>query len=394
MALTREQLLQHAMRHAAGLRRAGLSYQDICTKLIVLNPTDEAGLTTEDMEGGADWAASFAPSDPDLVGQMDTTGHPYTVRSGCVGQWVEKSINQEHVTVFESLANFDARVLANISLDDGVNTTRSVELTGRLADGRTLRTIRVASPDFQQMKWVIDQWGTQAVVEAGQGKRDHLRAAIQHLSPAAPERTVYAHTGWRQVDGRWVYLHGGGAIGADGPVPGIDVELPGLRHYRLPAPPTGDAEREAVRASLRLRDVAPDCITMPLLAATYRAALGTADFSVVLAGTTGVGKSELTALPQQHHGPAMDARHLPASWESTENALERQAFVAKDALLTIDDFKPKGGPGKVNALHLKADRVLRGQGNNTGRARLDANLSERPATPPRGLILSSGEDIP
>ena len=38
----------------------------------------------------------------------------------------------------------------------------------------------------------------------------------------------------------------------------------------------------------------------------------------------------------------LDARHLPASWAATPNALEGLAFLAKDAVLVVDDFNPTG----------------------------------------------------
>src|SRR5207247_10439094 len=86
-----------------------------------------------------------------------------------------------------------------------------------------------------------------------------------------------------------------------------------------------------------------DRISLPLLAAVYRAGLGGVDFSLFLSGPSGVCKSALAALCQQHFGAAMEARRLPASFASTANALEWLAFSAKDALLVVDDFAPTGG---------------------------------------------------
>ena len=43
---------------------------------------------------------------------------------------------------------------------------------------------------------------------------------------------------------------------------------------------------------------------------------------------------------------------------------------------------------------VKASRLLRAQGNLQGRGRLRADLSERPDYPPRGLIISTGEQHP
>src|SRR5205807_5268138 len=85
---------------------------------------------------------------------------------------------------------------------------------------------------------------------------------------------------------------------------------------------------------------------------------------------------------------------LPANWSSTGNALEAQAFTAKDALLVVDDFAPQGSAADVQRYHREADRLLRGQGNGAGRQRMKADATLRPAKPPRGLVLSTGEDTP
>jgi uncharacterized protein (DUF927 family) len=73
----------------------------------------------------------------------------------------------------------------------------------------------------------------------------------------------------------------------------------------------------------------------------WRAVLGGGDLALHLSGPSGVFKSELAALAQQHFGAALDRTHLPGSWTSTDNALEGLAFAAKDALLTVDYFAPR-----------------------------------------------------
>jgi hypothetical protein len=155
----------------------------------------------------------------------------------------------------------------------------------------------------------------------------------------------------------------------------------------------------AVRASLALLNgLAPDRFVFPLLGATYRAALGDVpgaiDLSLALVGPHGVGKSELAALAAQHYGAALDARHLPGSWSSTANALEAIAFAAKDALFVVDDYAPRGGSSDRQRLERDADRLLRAAGNRSGRQRMRSDGGLRPARPPRGLILSTGEDVP
>jgi len=105
-------------------------------------------------------------------------------------------------------------------------------------------------------------------------------------------------------------------------------------------------------------------------------------------------KSELAALVQQHYGPGLDARHLPGSWRSTDNGLEGLLFSAKDAVTVVDDFAPCGGPHDIARWHQRADRIVRAQGNNAGRGRMRADGTLRPPKPPRGMVLSTGEEIP
>ena len=105
-------------------------------------------------------------------------------------------------------------------------------------------------------------------------------------------------------------------------------------------------------------------------------------------------KSAIAALEQQHFGANMDGRNLPASWSSTSNALEEIAFQAKDALIVIDDFAPQGNLSNLDRYHSGADRIFRAAGNHSGRARLDSTATLRASKPPRGLVLSTGEDIP
>jgi hypothetical protein len=229
----------------------------------------------------------------------------------------------------------------------------------------------------------------------GQSLKDHARAAIQSLSDVV-ERRIFRHTGWRRNhEGAWYYFHGGGVLGQAGQVPNMDVSLPsGLERFVLPEPPTGTALQQAVRASLSLLNVAPDHFSVPVWAAIWRAVLGGSDFGAHVTGPTSTAKTELACLLQQHFGASFDARHLPGSWLSTGNSLEDLAFTAKDAILVIDDFAPGGTNADIARAHREADRVLRAQGNQAGRQRMRADGTLRPTKPPRGLILSTGEDIP
>jgi Domain of unknown function (DUF3854) len=292
------------------------------------------------------------------------------------------------------LTDFAAFVKRKVIEDDGVEQRQRYELA--VQQGARIEQISIMATEFEGLRWTRRLNTLDPYVAAGTSVRDHARAAIDLASKDISTRAhVYTHLGWCKTGDRWCYLHAGGGIGEDGPTDGVEVELQAdLARFRLPEPPTGDAEREAVRQSLGLLGLAPDQVMVPLLAATYRAPLGYVDNTVYLVGQTGVYKSELTALIQQHYGPELYREQLPGSWGSTANSLRAQLFLCKDAPFVVDDFAPGGGRIDRESWDRKAAEILRAQGNMAGRGRAAADGGLRPIKPPRALLITSGEDVP
>ena len=288
------------------------------------------------------------------------------------------------------VANFRAGIVSDILLDDGAEPRRHCGVEAELDGQKVVFTVPAA--EFGRMGWVLSRLGPRAIVYPGQ--MQHARAAIQELSGPIRQERIFAHLGWRQQDSDWVYLHGGGALGAAGAVAGTQVQLPSpLQDYQLRSPRDAQEAVGAVRASLHVLTSVPDRIGLPLLAAVYRAALGGVNFGVFMSGSSGVFKTALAGLCQQHFGAAMEASRLPANFASTGNALELLAFAAKDALLVVDDFAPTGGAGD-GELQRVAERLFRAVGNQQGRGRLRADGRLCAPRAPRGLVLGTGEAVP
>jgi hypothetical protein len=289
------------------------------------------------------------------------------------------------------ISNFDARIAEEVVFDDGSGeVARVFYLTGTHQNGRRLSKARVGALEFGAMTWIPREWGAGAVVRAGFGHREQLREAIQTLSDPA-RQVIYQHTGWREVDGEWVFLFHGGAIGADD----VTVDLDrALNRYALPD--LAEDVQEAVQMSLGFLDCGPRIVTVPILCATYLAPLAHhlgPDFVVWLVGVTGSLKSELAALAQRHFG-RFDRKHLPCSWTSTENAIEGRLFHAKDVVCVVDDYAPRGDRWSQTAMERSAQRIVRSVGNQSSRGRLRSDLTHRPDRPPRGVIFATGEDLP
>ena len=288
-----------------------------------------------------------------------------------------------------TLSAFIAWIVRDIFLDNGVDEQRHFEIQGVLADGTLLPVIRLSATSFVQMVWMAGKWGPRAIVAAGNSAKDRLREAIQTYSvlKGIEERRVFTHTGWRKVGGKMVFLI------AD--CKEADVALPtGLDMYRLPR--VCADQIAACRASRDFLCIAPLSITVPILSALYLAPLCELlqpAFTLWILGQTGAFKTTLATLGLCHFG-FFDTRNIPASWESTTNMLERLAFCAKDIPLLIDDFYPQPTRGAQKAQEEKVARIVRAQGNLSGRGRMKGDTTLRQPYPPRGIIIATGEMLP
>jgi hypothetical protein len=325
-----------------------------------------------------------------------------------VGEIIEKTsgIHMERYgddsdgPVLIRITSFVARITRDIVLDDGMEMRRQFGIQSYCRG--EYRDFSIAANKFGDLGWVPTELGPKAFVVAGAQAKDKAREAIQRLSSAVeiPRVHTYTHLGWRDIQGIGKgYLHAGGAITAEGLQSDVVTEfsrLGSLQQARLPAPMAGPDRADVVRRGIdHLLYVGPLTVTAPLFAAIWRATFGQVDFSLWLSGLTGSYKSELAALVQQHWGAGFIRENLPGNWSSSENALEGQAFTMKDASFVIDDFALEGkSQNEQSRLFAKAERLLRAQGNHSGRDTMTVNRDIRSSKPPRGLIIATGEALP
>ena len=297
----------------------------------------------------------------------------------------------------QALCNFTARIVEELANDNGLETSLLFRLVGNQG-GKDLPAIDMTYETFIGMAWPSKQWQSGCFVEPGAGIKDALRAAIQSLSnkeSPVERRTVFTHTGWRKVAGQMVYLHGGGGLGADGPVAGIETSLGDLARYALPMPSKTAVERhEAAQASAGYLGMASLEITLPLLSCAFLAPLSqalNADFMIWLEAPSQSQKSSMAAVALAHFGAAIDRTSLTANWTATANSLEGTLFTLADCLAVVDDFAPQASSVEQSKLEAVAGRLVRGVGNRQGRARLNSDCSAKPTKYPRGLCIATAE---
>ncbi len=301
------------------------------------------------------------------------------------------------------LVNIFARIVEELVVDTGEDTERERYFTieARVADPENpddrdnLDKFEIPAGQFDSMAWIRQHLGARAIVEPRAPKgNQHVRTAIQKDSDPKKVR-AYGHTGWRKLeDGRWAYLHAGGAIvgfvgdcDGDG-CPGCQdcqpfsgrVVLHGRPARRaLPEPAKSEKLKDAVRATFRFWDLVDDPVAIPLDASAKRAVLGKVDASTYIVGPTGEGKTALGLVLLNYFGVGLTEKD-GISYDSTENSIEEECYYLQDQIHLVDDFYD---PAKHTA---KMARVFRAAANNQGRSRMG-----RGDMPPRALVISTGE---
>ncbi|MFD2088290.1 hypothetical protein ACFSND_24505 [Brevibacillus brevis] len=304
--------------------------------------------------------------------------------------YVDKSGNRDDIP----LANFFAWINKNTKKDDGAESQRFYEIEGViLSSGKKLPPILVAASEFENMKWLA-LWGPEPNILPGPKVRDTVRHAIQSTAKGATEERIFAHLGWVKLDEGWKYLHAGGAVGASN----VKVELdPRLKNYVLPEL-SGD-KTEAMKASLKLLDIAPKRTTLALWGLVFLSPLCEwlrqvhlePKFLIWLHGYTGSRKTTLSKLYLSHFGNLLE--HPPASFKDTINSMEKRTFATKDSLLLIDDYHPTGSPKEAKAMEQLAQQLLRAYGDRIGRGRMRQDTTLRQDFPPRGMAIITAEDV-
>ncbi|TQE19698.1 hypothetical protein Sipo8835_39255 [Streptomyces ipomoeae] len=346
--------------------------------------------------GPGDWRSLASEAKKRRVVEIKTairSDCPYTAENGCLylatpdgGQML--------------LARFIPEIVAQVIRDDGAEITTLIKIRVTRPGGQSVEVEVPAERLPQARRWAAQAIGASAVITPMSRDEAHVATAAQYLGDGQwTSQTTYAHTGWRSdIDGTWRFLTASGALGASGLDTSIAVDLgsEGLNLYSLADPDAVDADAlvEAVRASVALLDVAPLTITAPLLGAAYRAPLPLLpETSAYVVGPSGSLKSALSATVLQHYGRRLDARHFPANWTFTGNALEAIANQLANVLLIIDDYAPQAADDP-RKLATAADRIFRGAANSAGRGRLRPDGTRRPERPPRAQVAATGEDVP
>jgi hypothetical protein len=152
----------------------------------------------------------MSDDDPDRVAQEGATGAPRrALRYEQRGTDIVRVEQRAHGSKSTPVANFNARIVRDLILDDGEEQRRHFGVEAALGGRRVAFT--QSATEFSRMGWALNKLGPQAIIYPGQ--QQHARAAIQWLSGEIPQEHIFTHLGWRKHGSQWVYLHAGGCFG-------------------------------------------------------------------------------------------------------------------------------------------------------------------------------------
>ncbi|HEY5575612.1 MAG TPA: hypothetical protein VIK34_02725, partial [Clostridiaceae bacterium] len=295
------------------------------------------------------------------------------------------------------LANFIIHITKETIKTDGLQKEHFVCVEGLLENGVPIKAQNIKLEEYERMEWLIKECGSSAIIFSGSGYKDKVREVTQRISEKKLKELIFTHTGWCDLPGRRrAYLHRGGAIGAED----VKVELDRSLHlYEMPSEVTDI--RTVIGMSLKVLDLAPTKVSIPMIALVYLSPLVqyfkdaglSPNFIMWLHGITGSRKTYIAKILLAHFGD-FAYNSPPASFRDTENSIEKRAYCIKDALLLIDDYHPNQIPAEAMRMKRVAEKLLRMYGDRTGRGRLNSNTDLQTTYIPRGMAIATGEDLP
>ena len=225
-------------RMACSLRARGNSDEFILTTLVAAN----IELCTPPLEDDELLAVANNAAKYHVPKNIDS----YFVENGCTFRNYFDRKGEVHT---QELCNFESRITAEEIYDNGLEQNRIFSVDSKTANGRLLNTVRIPASEFSSLSWVLPQLGGDAIIYPVSGAAEHFRTAIQSLSLGHPVIIKYIHLGWRNISGKYHFLHSSGAITEDGMSSNVSVSTDEgrLTDFALPVPPLGDELPPIVR---------------------------------------------------------------------------------------------------------------------------------------------------
>lgn len=281
---------------------------------------------------------------------------------------------------------------AEVTYDDGTEPSKRFKVAATHKLGTVLPEQVVSAENMMTMKWLIQRCGKKGSAVPKQSVLAKISHAIMNTSGDVPSETIYAQTGWKVIDGEYVFL----MPSENNP---YTVDLKGKLDRNRFDKHVDKSDVFYVYAMME-QSFAPQRVLLPLLSVSFLSPLNhflkkagcEPKFVTALIGKTGCRKSTVAALFLSFFGN-FTASDLPMSFHDTANSVLENVYYLKDVLTCIDDYHP-GGVFQEKEMKSIAQNISRYYGDRIGRARLNCKAELQRSKPPTGNAIITAEFAP
>lgn len=241
-------------------------------------------------------------------------------------------------------------ITKRIEYTNGLDTKSEYELVVFILDdnNKKLGPCKITDKELSKLTSTICSKFIGQVINYENNSDKKMREVVEAIGRESVEaKTVYAHTGFIEQNGKKVFLYHGGNIGAD---ENDEVETD-LTDYNIQQYCFTNKEfeiKEALKTEYSLLELGDLKVIIPMLATTFLSPLFSMlqeegiliNYLLLVVGKTGTYKSSSAALMLSHFGN-FEINKMPLSFRATYCGIEQVAFSAKDVLLVVDDYKPE-----------------------------------------------------
>ena len=312
---------------------------------------------------------------------------PYGVNDHCLGIFTIVKDGEK----FTPLCNYVPYIETELTYDDGAEITKQYRIAGIDENGTPLPYIDVPAVNLEKMDWMLNHWDAACDLCVTGRAKENVRAAIKSTGRSAEKKCIFAHTGWKKIDGQWHFLLPNNGV--------YEVELQGKQKNYVSGEKCDYYDLFKL-SSILTSAVAPKEIFYPCLATVFLSPLNEflkqiglePKFILTLIGRSGSKKSTLAALMMSFYGQ-FTLTDLPMSFHDTANSIIYNAFALKDVLTCVDDYHPTARRDSDNMKSIM-QTLARGYGDRAGRNRLTSNITLRESRPPQGNVIVTAEFPP
>lgn len=285
-----------------------------------------------------------------------------------------------------------------IKIDNGDETTSYIDLKAILTTGEELPSIRIPLNQLESGKWFINsEW--ELKISFGRTANKSLQIdSIRYLSQYIERETIYKYTGFKEIKGKNVFLHNGGAVGTTENIK-VDLEDEVLSRYAFTNKELDI--KECVKTSFACFDVALPTITVPLLGLEFLAPLtGIIEeegiplgFLTWVVGPQQCKKTSLVSCMNSHYG-FFDKNHSPLSFLDSIPNITAKCSKLKDVPALCDDYFPSSNRQEAAQMNKTAESLISMSADKMTGARSKSNGEMRKTHRVKGQIIATGELLP